>query len=221
LIPFLYSLFFEATHTGHPIIRPMVYAFPHDTRCHTESFDFMLGANLLVASVFEEGARARRVYLPESTDWYDFYTGARYQGGQEIEVDAPLERIPLFVRAGGIIPMGKSMKHIGAEPDDTRYAYVFPHLTLGRGSFTLIEDDGVTLGYQRGEYAQVQLEVIAERDSIALCAQVNGNYPLPYQTVEFVLPHNETRRVVARGNSWVDANGQEHIVVDAVRKAFA
>lgn len=63
LIPYLYSLFFQAAQTGQPIIRPMVYAFPRDARCQTESFDFMLGPNLLIASVFEQGARTRRVYL--------------------------------------------------------------------------------------------------------------------------------------------------------------
>jgi alpha-glucosidase len=64
LIPYLYTLLFESTQTGHPIIRPMVYAFPGDPKCHTESFDFMLGPNLLVASVLQDGARSRPVYLP-------------------------------------------------------------------------------------------------------------------------------------------------------------
>jgi alpha-glucosidase (family GH31 glycosyl hydrolase) len=150
--------------------------------------------------------------LPAETDWYDFYTGARYCGGQEIQADAPLERIPLFVRAGGIIPMGKVMRHVGAEPDDTRQVFVFPHPAEGRGAFTLIEDDGVTLGYQRGEYAQVQLEVAAERDSVSLRAKVNGNYPLPYPTIEFILPPGETRRVDARGETWTDAAGRRHVV---------
>ena len=214
LIPYLYSLLFESAQTGHPIIRPMVYEFPRDARCHTESFDFMLGPNLLVASVLEAGARTRRVYLPQETDWCDFYTGACHRGGQEIQADAPLKRIPLFTRAGGIIPMGKVMRHVGAEPDDTRQVFVFPHPREGRSAFTLIEDDGVTLNYQRGEYTQVQLEVVAERNSVSLHAQVNGNYPLPYQTIEFVLPPGETRRVDARGKTWIDAQARIHVVTD-------
>ncbi len=176
LMPYLYSLFFEAAQTGHPIIRPMVYAFPRDARCHTESFDFMLGPNLLVASVFEEGARTRRVYLPESTEWCDFYTGEWHHGGQEIEVDAPLERIPLFVRAGGMIPMGKAMKHVGAEPDDVRQVCAFPHPTEGRGAFTLIEDDGVTLDYRQGKFAQVQLQIESNGNSISVHAQASGDF---------------------------------------------
>jgi alpha-glucosidase len=213
LLPYLYSLMFESAHTGHPIIRPMVYEFPRDARCQTESFDFMLGPNLLVASVFENSARTRCVYLPRETEWIDFYSGARYRGGETITPDAPLDRIPLLVRAGGIIPMGKAMRYIGEQPDDLRQAFVFPHSGEGRGAFTLIEDDGVTLNYQRGEYARVELKVDSARDEIALSVEARGNFDLPYQTIEFILPRGETRRVNARGETWVDADGRRHLVV--------
>jgi alpha-glucosidase len=214
LMPYLYSLYFEASQTGHPIIRPLVYEFPHDERCHTESFDFMLGPNLLVASVFEDGARTRRVYLPAATDWCDFYTGTWYRGGQEIEIDAPLERIPLLVRAGGMIPMGKVMKHFGAKPDDWRQVFVYPHRDEGRGEFTLIEDDGVSLNYRHGEYAQVRLSVEATSEAIALRVDVSGNYPLPYDHIEFVLPRGDNRRIVTRGKVWTDDQDRKHIQVD-------
>ncbi len=214
LMPYLYSLLFESSQTGHPIIRPMVYAFPRDARCQAESFDFMLGPNLLVASVFEHGARTRRVYLPELVDWCDFYSGAWHPGGQEIVTDAPLERIPLFVPAGGIVPMGKPMKHAGAEPDDFRQAYVYPHRGEGRGAFALIEDDGVTLGYQRGEYAQVELQVNATRETIALQVNARGNYRPPYHRIEFILPPGEDRRIDARGDGWTGADGRWHVAVE-------
>jgi len=209
LMPYLYSLFFEAAQTGHPIIRPMVYEFPHDVRCHTESFDFMLGRSLLVASIFEEGARTRRVYLPSGEEWCDFYSGEWHRGGKEIEIDAPLERIPLLARAGGMIPMGKAMKHVGAEPDDVRQVYVFPHPTDGRGEFSLIEDDGVTLGYQHGKYARVHLQVESTRDSVSMSAQVSGDYRLSYDHIEFILPRGETRRIGSRGEDWMESN-QRH-----------
>ncbi len=218
LMPYLYSLLFESAQTGRPIIRPMVYAFPRDARCHTESFDFMLGPNLLVASVYEAGARTRRVYLPQETDWCDFYTGKWYRGGQEIQVDAPLERIPLFVSAGGIIPMGKVMRHIGAEPDDVRQVYVFPPPREGRGAFTLIEDDGVTLNYQRGALTRVTLQVIAESNTIELGTQARGDFALPYSRLEFILPPGETRRVDARGETWTDADARIHVVTNCPRE---
>jgi alpha-glucosidase len=174
----------------------------------------MLGPNLLVASVFEEGARTRRVYLPSSTNWYDFYSGEYQRGGQTIQVDAPLERIPLLVRAGGILPFGKAIKYVGAEPDDVRQVLVFPHRGDGRGEFTLIEDDGVSLNYQRGEYAQVRLVIESQSDAMALRVQVSGNYRLPYNRIEFVLPRGETRRINARGDSFVDEQGRKHLVVE-------
>lgn len=213
LIPYLYSLFFEAAQTGHPIVRPLVYEFPRDARCHVESFDFMLGPNLLVASVFEPGARIRRVYLPESSEWYDFYSGVCYRGGQDIEVAAPLERMPLLVRAGGIIPMGKPMKYFGAEPDDVRQAYVFPHPVQGRGTFTLYEDDGVSTGYQRGEVAKVELQATSGPESVSLNVQVSGNYRLPYRQIEFILPSTEQRQVLPRENVSTDTQGRTHVVI--------
>ncbi len=210
LIPYLYTLLFESAQTGRPIIRPMVYEFPGDSKCQTESFDFMLGPNLLVASVLDDGARHRPVYLPALTEWCDWYTGEWHSGDQVISADAPLERIPLFVRAGGLIPTGKVMRHVGAEPDDVRQVFVFPHPTTGRGEFTLIEDDGLTLGYQRHEYSEVKLEVMATSDRISLRAVRRGNYRLPYHRIEYILPPHETRPVIVGGETWTDAQGCGH-----------
>jgi alpha-glucosidase len=145
LIPYLYSLMVEASTSGQPIIRPMVYHFGDDPRCRTESFDFMLGDSLLVASVLEPDARERTVYLPRGQGWYDFHTGDFYEGGQEITVDAPLDKIPLFAPEGAIIPMGKAMRHLGAEDDDLREVLVFPYKIAGIGFGHTIEDDGVSL----------------------------------------------------------------------------
>ncbi len=188
LIPYLYTLFFEAARSAVPIIRPLVYAFPDDPRCQTESFDFMLGDNLLVASVLEEGALTRDVYLPKGTDWCDFHTGTWYKGGQTITVNAPLERIPLFVPSGGLIPMGKVMRHVGEQPDDYREVLLFPG--TGRGEFTLIEDDGLSVN---SLYTEVYMKIFGGKQEITLDIQVNGNYALPYKQLVFVLPPNERR----------------------------
>lgn len=214
LIPYLYSLLFQAAQTGAPILRPLVYHFPHDPRTPTESFDFMLGPNLLVAPVLEAGARSRPVYLPQGTDWCDYATGAWYAGGGSLVADAPLARIPLFVPAGGLLPMGKPMRCVGAEPDDVRQVYVFPHPRHGIGRFVLIEDDGQTLAYQRGGYAEVILEVEASPQTIALRAEVRGDYRLPYRHLDFILPPGERRRASAAGaDLWSDDAGRRHVRV--------
>lgn len=191
LLPYLYSLFFESYLTGHPIIRPMVYHFAHDPQCRTESFDFMLGPNLLVASVLEPGVRSRRVYLPQGTNWYDFNTNEFYEGGQTIRVDAPLEQIPMFARAGSIIPLAR---------DGALEAYAFPPKGEGRGTFVVVEDDGIGLGYQREEYATLKLEIIATEQELNLVAEINRTHYDPHYTdIRFILPANETRPV--KGNS--------------------
>ncbi|MBI5958713.1 MAG: glycoside hydrolase family 31 protein [Chloroflexi bacterium] len=197
LIPYLYTLLFEAARSGEPILRPLVYTFPHDPRCHTESFEFMLGPNLLIAPVLEDGARAREVYLPAGTDWCDFYSGKWHVGGRMILADAPLDRIPLFIPAGGMIPMGRAMRHIGEQPDNLRQVYVYPAKESGWGVFTLIEDDGISLDYQQGGYASVRLGISAEPDHITLDCGVTGDYPLPYDRIVFVLPPGEQRPILA------------------------
>lgn len=200
LIPYLYSLFFEAAQTGHPITRPMVYHFPHDPHCHTESFDFMLGPFLLVAGVLHENARSRAIYLPKYTNWCDFYSGEWYTGGQMLTVDAQLDAIPLLVREGGIIPMGKTMRYTGEQADDLRQVYLFPHPGHGSSAFDLIEDDGVSLEYRRGGYAAVHIELAAQPDHITVAIAVSpGHYRLPYEEIELILPERETRPIHVTG----------------------
>jgi alpha-glucosidase len=191
LIPYLYTLLVEAHLTGHPIIRPMVYHFPDDPRCRTESFDFMLGSHMLIASVLEPGARKRRVYLPAGSWWCDFHTGDWHAGGAEVEIDAPLDRLPILIRDGGIIPMGKPMRFVGAESDDRRIAHAYAHST--DAAFTLIEDDGVSFAYQRGAFTRVQLSAgLGGEASVRL--QLRG-CPLPYSEVDFLIrTRDEVRR---------------------------
>jgi alpha-glucosidase len=216
LIPYLYTLLFEAARSGQPIMRPLVYHFPEDTHCITESFDYLLGPNLLVASVLESGARSRQVYLPGGVDWCDYYTGSWHAGGQIVEVDAPLEHIPLFVPAGGLIPMGKATRFVGEQPDDVRCIQVFPHRAEGRGAFTLIEDDGTSLDYQRGGYTEVTLEVVSQHDRVVLqVGPPRGGYGLPYREIEFVLPLGEHRRIEVKSGVELEpgADSRRRVVI--------
>jgi alpha-glucosidase len=216
LIPYLYSLFFEAARKGEPIIRPMVYHFPEDTNCRTESFDFMLGPSLLVASVLEEGARSRRVYLPRGEMWCDFYTGEWHQGGQVITAEASLERVPLFLRAGGVIPMGKVMRYFGEQPDDLRQAYVFPHPEIGEGTFTLIEDDGISFAYREGGYTELLLKVRATPEQITVEVEsIHEGYELPYDEIEFILPPGEDRPItsIMGVKVWRDSDTRQHAIL--------
>jgi alpha-glucosidase len=196
LVPYLYSLFMESAYTGAPIIRPMVYEFPDDPACMEESFDFLLGKGLLVASIFQEGNRSRKVYLPEGPKWCDYYTGVWYNGGCDVEVPAPLERPAILVREGSIIPQGKLMPYIGALPDDYRALYVFPAPGKSTGTFRLYEDDGLTNSYVEGEQTVVTAKIESDVETINIDISFpEQGYPLPYREITVLLPPGENRKV--------------------------
>lgn len=186
LAPYLYSLLREAAQTGHPVIRPMVYHFQHDPDCHTQSFEFLLGPSLLVASVIEPGAQTRAVYLPRGAGWYNWHTGAYYAGGQVVTLDAPLRggvhAVPLLAREGALIPI---------QAGEGQYqVYVFPHRESGSSSFELYEDDGETSGYRRGAYRIIDLGLETAPERIKVTSSVEVVWRLPEgegRTVEQVI----------------------------------
>lgn len=150
LLPYLYTLFYEAAEHGTPIMRPLVWEFPQDRRVWNRSDSFMLGPALLVAPVREPGVQERSVYLPEGT-WYHFWTGERIAGGQTIVVDAPMETLPLFVRGGQIIPFESVRQHTG-EPGDGILRFLVAPDETGTASGHIYSDAGEGWGYTAGEY---------------------------------------------------------------------
>jgi alpha-glucosidase len=201
LMPYLYTLYRRAAQQGEPMLRPLFYEFEDDPRAYADSDDFLLGANLLVASVVEPGQRERRVYLPPvAGGWFDFWSGALHAGGQDIAVVAPLDRIPLFVPAGGMIPMTESRDYARLHDEPSRALRVFPTQADGTSSFTLYEDDGLSLAYRKGEFAEVAFDLSTTRDSITLSATKTGRYTLPYARIRVVLPEREHRRIALDGN---------------------
>jgi alpha-D-xyloside xylohydrolase len=150
LIPYLYSLAHEAHQTGLPLLRPLVLELQEDPATHTIDSQYLLGPSLLVAPILEEGLMSRQVYLPRGT-WYNFWTGTPYEGGRWIHIPTQLDSLPLFVKAGTILPLGPIQQHTGelaAEhggPDEVTLR-VYP-LTLpnpSRAEGTLREDGGTT-----------------------------------------------------------------------------
>ena len=134
------------------MIRPMFYAFPEDRQAQAQKQQFLFGDSLLVAPVTEKGARTKKVWLPAGL-WHDFWTGETYMGDRWAEVFAPLDRIPLFVRGGSVIPMAEPMLHTGEQSPDRLLLHVYPG---SAGSFTLYEDDGYTYAYEKGQFAKTR-----------------------------------------------------------------
>ena len=131
-------------------MRPMIMDFSGDTAAINQRFEFMFGKSLLVAPVTDPNVTKWNVYLPKSTDWYDFWTGKRFSGGRNIKTNAALDKIPLFVRSGSIIPLGKVMQYAGEKPADTLEIRIY---TGADGQFDLYEDEGDNYNYENGKYS--------------------------------------------------------------------
>jgi alpha-D-xyloside xylohydrolase len=123
--------------------------------------------------VYEYQARTRPVYLPAGADWYDFHTGALSKGGAITEPAAPLNRIPLYVRAGSIVPVGPELQYAAEKPGAPLTLLVF---TGADGSFDYYEDDGVSYGYEKGEFARIPLRYDAAKGTLTIGART-GSYP--------------------------------------------
>jgi alpha-D-xyloside xylohydrolase len=154
LIPYLYSLSRQVHERGVPFMRPLAYHFPQDHAGHDVHDQFLLGESLLIAPVVNDRARSREVYLPASTDWVDFHSGARYSGGQSVRADAPLERIPVFIKAGSILPLGQPMQWHDQEPDAPIDLHIYPGQDA---EYVHYEDAGDGDGYRSGAYRKTIL----------------------------------------------------------------
>jgi len=153
LFPYIYSVAGAVTQDGSTLMRPLVMDFRTDAKAREVTDQYMFGPALLVNPVVEYKARSRQVYLPAGT-WYDFWTGRQLPGGATVTAEAPLETMPLFVRAGSIVPVGPDQQYIGDKPRDEMTLYVY----AGRdGRFSLYEDDGRTYGYERSEFSRIPL----------------------------------------------------------------
>jgi alpha-glucosidase (family GH31 glycosyl hydrolase) len=149
LMPYLYSTCYQATVTGKPIMRAMAFEFPEDKNVRNMDTQYMFGDSLLVAPVFEQGAKYRKLYLPEGT-WTDFFTGEKHVGGKEIKVRLDWKSIPVFVRPGGIIPIDpRGVSSKDGLPEEIELV-INPAGTPA--VFSLYEDDGETNDYKKGKY---------------------------------------------------------------------
>ena len=146
LLPYTYSLAYRSYQTGAPYMRALFIDFPGDPKVADIPDEYMYGPAFLVAPVTEQGATHRTVYLPAGCDWYDYWTNERLHGGQSIVVDAPIDTLPLFVRAGSIVPLGSEVE--STEQTQTIVSLrVYPG---SNGSFSLYDDDGKTYAYEKG-----------------------------------------------------------------------
>lgn len=152
LLPYTYSQAWQVTHNSSTLMRALVMDFQNDPRVYDIRDEFVFGPSLLVCPVIKPSVTSRTVYLPAGTHWTDFWTGQTVMGGQNITALAPIQTMPLFVRAGSILPMGPEIEYTSEKPADPLELRVYPGAD---GAFTLYEDEGVTNDYQHGRYATI------------------------------------------------------------------
>ena len=152
------------------MMRPMAMDFPDDPRLREPTDEYMFGPSFLVSPIVHYKQRSRNVILPQGL-WYDFWSGQAVAGGSTY-ADAPYDRIPIHVRAGSIVPIGPDIKYTGERPADPITLVVY---TGADGKFSLYEDDGVTNGYERGEFARIPMSW-SERSHTVTIGKREGSF---------------------------------------------
>jgi alpha-glucosidase len=186
LLPYLYTVFWEAATTGAPILRPLLYHFPNDIKTYTLYDQVFLGPSLMAAPIYRPGIEHRAVYLPEGI-WYDWWSGEQFQGPTHILAHAPLERMPLYVRAGAVIPMQAIAQYI-LMPNPSKESPTTSPLTLriwpGTGEWTFYEDDGYSFEYKTGAWATTTYRVQKDGQQITVeIAARSGQFSIPEREV--------------------------------------
>jgi alpha-glucosidase len=207
LLPYLYTHRWLASVEHVPVLRPTFYDFPDDPRCHAESDEMMVGPDLLVAPVFEPGVHERELYLPADAGtpaWCELDTGRWHAAGTTVRVAAPLERLPLFVRAGAVIPTA-DVGDGGRLTEETRrvlrvFAAPAGHDGAERES-AWVEDDGLTHAWRDGDYLRASLRTTAGAGEVRLDARrTSGHFRLPQAGIAVRLPAGDARALVAHGD---------------------
>jgi alpha-glucosidase/alpha-D-xyloside xylohydrolase len=193
LLPYLYSAVYEGHVTGLPIIRSLWLHHPDDPTAVARGDEFLWGRDLLVAPVTEKGAMSRDVYLPKGS-WYDFWTEEKLEGGRGIARPVDLATIPLFVRAGTILPMGPVKQYTGEHVAGPTTLSVYPGAD---GGFLLYDDDGLSSGYRKGDWMGIEMAWDDARHRLTL-RLANGSRMRPPPARDFevrLVPEKATRAV--------------------------
>jgi alpha-D-xyloside xylohydrolase len=172
LLPYIYSVAWQVTSKHGTMMRPLVMDWRNDVDAQNTGDEYLFGPAILVSPVTTQGATTRTVYLPKAT-WYDFWTGAKVEGGKRVEAEAPLAKLPLYVRAGSIVPMGPTMEWSTEKAADPIEIRIYPGAD---GDFTLYEDENDNYDYAKGQHATIQLHWDDAARTLTLGAR-EGTFP--------------------------------------------
>jgi alpha-D-xyloside xylohydrolase len=210
LMPYIYSLAWKVTSDDYTIQRPLVMDWRTDPRTWNLGDEFMFGPAILVNPVLKADANRRSVYLPAAAAWYDFWTGKSLNGSQEIEADAPLERMPLFIRSGSILPMGPPIEYAAEDPAGPIELRIYHGAD---GKFDLYEDAGDGYGYEKGQHSVIPLRW-DDHDSALIIGAREGSFPGMAENRKFRVVlvrdgHGEGINATGAANAEIDYEGKE------------
>jgi alpha-glucosidase len=202
LMPYLYTLMWQASRHHRPVLRPTFFHFADDAECWSDNDEMMVGPDLLVAPVFQADDRQRTLYLPigaHARGWYDFWTGQHWRGGAEVTVPAAIDRLPLFVRAGALLPTTITRVDTALTEEPSRALRYYPPAAGGAPTTSvaeLFEDDGLQVGDDVDRHVLHRFEARADAAGLRIAASQQGRWPLPYAKIRVVLPAGEQRPLV-------------------------
>jgi alpha-glucosidase (family GH31 glycosyl hydrolase) len=192
LLPYLYSAVRECAMTGMPVMRGLWLHYSDDPLAVARGDEYLWGRDVLVAPVADQGATSRRLYLPKGA-WYDFWTGERVEGGREIARPVDLETIPLYVRAGGLLPLGPVKQYVTEKVGEPVSITVYPGAD---GQFQLYEDDGLSFNHRRGEWMGIDMSWNDARRALSL-KLADGSRMLPPLTRPLKVELRDQQREVS------------------------
>lgn len=201
LLPYIYSAFYAASNTGIPIAKSLAIDYTFDEKVFYNAYqnEYLFGPSLLVAPV-ESTKELTKVYFPEG-DWYDFFTGQKYEGNSEVAVECPLEKLPVFAKAGSIIPMQSLVQSTSEKPSDTLFIHVY--FSADRFDYQYYEDDGESYDFEKGISLTKHFIFDGKAKQLTL-AKMEGNYNSKFSKIQLILHGFENCRNIKVNGAKVD-----------------
>ncbi len=194
MLPYIYSNAAEITYKGSTLMRPLVFDFSDDDEALKQSTEYMFGKSLLVSPIWEKGVKKAKVYLPKnSSGWYDIKTNQYYSGAQYVDVPVVKSHIPVFARAGSILPLGPDRQYTTENSDKPMEVRIYPG---GDAKFLLYDDNGTNYDYEKGEYSTILLEWKDDSRTFIINRQ-NGKFANMRHICKFIinLPEGSAKSV--------------------------
>ena len=200
LIPYIYSAAWDVTHNSGSFIRALMMDFPKDKKAINIDNQFMFGRSILVTPITDKGVKTQPVYLPAGSKWIDFWTGDNFEGGTTVDKASPIDILPLYIKAGSIIPWGPKVQFAEEKKWDNLEVRIYPGADA---DFTLYEDEGNSYNYEKGQFSEVHFHW-DDGDKLLSISDRKGNFPGMLKKRKFNFVWVDKENGIGTGSSKVD-----------------